>query len=742
MANMSRRDFLKNAALAAAGVAVADKLVPAALAEVPGSDIQWDYEADVVVLGAGGAGLPAALKAMEDGASVLLVEANWDCGGHAAVSEGNLHSGANIEQQQQYGIQDSADLYYFDHTRGVPYTTRYNDRAQVRSIANAMHESFVFFQQKGLVVKEGEPTGKNYYKDKFNAFEPESVPRQTNADATGWDNPFTGTAVNGIGVTRPLEKTLREQGASFLLNYHMDKIYREGQFSGKVLGIKASYTPHIMPGQTEPLKSVMSEGNIDCTKETVNIRAKKGVIIATGGSTGNVHFRTMFDPRIGPEFDSVGGMPFSDQDASGEMAAMEIGAALGSAAGYINEAGGWLTTPQRFGCRYGYGKGFTEKSWIWPLVHANGIKPDYTSLIIVNMLGKRCGNEDKYNTNKYVEDRFEFFNTAFSSVFIDPEGDGNAECLTGPLWAIMDAGAAERNDWVMEDGVLDFENGYAFKGDTIEELAQNIVNKYHEEIKMDPAVLAETIRKYNEAVEIGYDDDWGKTSLDHKIEKGPFYALWAMPSLHDTLAGLRTNGQMQVVDMHGELIPNLFCAGEAAGGMRIHGLGRVMTAGYVAGRAAASVDENGIATASTALNPEYAGYETSSQTVTDTRYDVTYISKEDKAAFAAAKAAAMEEHETAQAAGEAVDGDVYIGTSDNGMGGPVQVQITVKDGKMTNIEVIKQSETPDIGVPAFDTLIQNALSAQSSAVDSVSGATVTSEAFCDALQKAMKKAGL
>ena len=63
--------------------------------------VKWDYQADVVIIGAGGAGLPAGLKAIEDGASVLFVETNWDVGGHAAVSEGQLHSGASTVSQKE-----------------------------------------------------------------------------------------------------------------------------------------------------------------------------------------------------------------------------------------------------------------------------------------------------------------------------------------------------------------------------------------------------------------------------------------------------------------------------------------------------------------------------------------------------------------------------------------------------------------------------------------------------------------
>jgi len=729
---ISRRSFLKGIGAVAATSALGSTVPLSAMAE--NDSIHWDYEADVVVIGAGGAGLPAALKAMEDGASVILVEAAFDVGGHAAVSGGNLHHGAGVEIQKKYGIVDSADLYYYDHTRGVPYVSKFNDREVVRAVANAMQESWDFFLKKGMIILDKAPTNHDYYRESIVGTEADSVARQTKADSSAWDNPYTGTSVAGVGVTRPLEKTLRDQGAKFLLNYHMDKIYREAPLAGRVLGIMASYTPHIMPGETEPLTSLFTEGNIETTQATVNIKANKGVIIATGGSIGNLNFRTMFDPRLGPEYDGLGGMPFSDQDGSGEIAAMEIGAALGSAAAYMQNSGGMLTTPSRFGCRYGYGGGFTEKSKVWKLVVANGIYPDFESTCIVNMLGQRCGNEDYYNTSKYTDMRFKFFDTALCSVVIDPKGDGNAEVYGGPLWSIFDSAAAERNDWKLEQGVVDYDNGYAFKADTIEELAAKIVNKYYEHIKMDPATLAETIKRYNAFVDAGKDEDWGKTSLTYKIEKGPFYALWATPSLHDTLAGLRTNGSMQVKDIYGNLIPGLFCAGESHGGMRVHGLGRVMTDGYIAGRSAASVDENGIATSSNALNPAYAGDETNHLTKTTTAKDVMFVGEEadDGVALAAATSSA----------GGAGRGMKFLGTSQKGINGPVQVEITVENNKMTAIHIANHSETEDIGGVALTELCKKALETQSAQVDSISGATITCDAFSEALSIAMEKAGI
>ena len=105
---------------------------------------------------------------------------------------------------------------------------------------------------------------------------------------------------------RPLEASARKKGVKFLLNYHMDVIFREQPNSGRVLGIQASYTPTILPGTTTPLKSFRTDGNIDMTAKTVTVKANKAVIIGTGGSTGNVNFRRMFDPRLTEEFPLAG----------------------------------------------------------------------------------------------------------------------------------------------------------------------------------------------------------------------------------------------------------------------------------------------------------------------------------------------------------------------------------------------------------------------------------------------------
>ncbi len=740
-ATVSRRSFLTGAAALTGAIAVAGSYRSAVAAQAA-ADIEWDYEADVVVLGAGGAGLVAANKSLEDGSSVILIEANWDCGGHSAVSEGNMHSGAGTEQQKKYGIEDSTDLYYTDHTYGGMVVTRLNESEHVRAIADNMVEAYEFIQAKGVVVKDQAPTYSG-----ASARDPESdgtgsnddsVPRQTVPDSSSgeWES-YRGKDEAGIYLTRPLEKSAREAGGQFLMNYHMDEIIREGGNSGRVLGVRATYTPHTMPGETEPLDHLMHDGDIECTKESIFVKANKGVIVCTGGSTGNLTLRMAFDPRLGPELDGLGGMPFSDQDGSGELAALAVGASLGDMANYSQQGGGQVCMCARVGCRYGYGSGFSPKSKVWPLVVANGVSIDFDNMVFVNMLGKRFSNEDlgakpakggtvggKTGTTtgslyKYNDQTWEWFDAAFSSVVIDdPNVDGDAVRYGGPIWAIFDQATCDAHDWgELEQGTVDYDNGYCFKADTLEELAEKVVNKYYEDVKMDPATLVETITNWNSYVDAGEDPEFGvKTHLVGKVETAPFYCAWSTPCMHDTHAGLRVNSVMQVLDTLGEPIQGLYCAGESCSGMRIHGHGRVLTAGYIAGRSAAA-DEQG---------PAAKGAPSRGDAIT-TEMSVYGVVPEETDEAVAIDVATLP------------DG-TYEGTSPSGQNGEVAVAVTIAGGQITAVEVTKEGETPEIGHAALPTLVEEAIAAQSAQVEAVSGATVTSNAFMEAMNTALSKA--
>ena len=129
--------------------------------------------------------------------------------------------------------------------------------------------------------------------------------------------------------------------------------------------------------------------------------------------------------------------------------------------------------------------------------------------------------------------------------------------------------------------------GFFFTADTVEELAAKIVMQY-QRVPMPPRNLRETVARYNTFVETGVDAEFGKPKPRHKIETPPFFAAWATPVIHDTRAGLRINARCQVLDMNGAAIPGLYCGGESAGGLSLHGLPRAICQGFIAGRNAAA----------------------------------------------------------------------------------------------------------------------------------------------------------
>ena len=107
-----------------------------------------------------------------------------------------------------------------------------------------------------------------------------------------------GAVWNGAALTRGLEFSAREKGVKFMLNRRMTEIIREQQFSGRVLGIKASYTPRFDPDTGAQLESLWDNGNIDERRETVYIRAKVAVFVGSGGHGANPQFRSMFYPAM------------------------------------------------------------------------------------------------------------------------------------------------------------------------------------------------------------------------------------------------------------------------------------------------------------------------------------------------------------------------------------------------------------------------------------------------------------
>jgi FAD binding domain-containing protein len=537
-AAIDRRSFL---ASGAAVVAIAD--APAAQAA---EATAWDREVDVVVIGAGAGGLVAAIAAREKGASVLIVEKNFDIGGRAMMSFGGLYIGGGNRLQNAKGVEDSPDRAFADWSRPEKPMGRFSDRALVRTWADNNLELFDWLEKHGI---------------KWDSYRgaPDRLDRnRTRLNVVRWPNEPT-TPARGSGFVRPLEKTARQMGVEILLQQQMTKIHRESPLAGRVTGVA----------------TVEVDDRYRPKSRTMNIRARKGIVIATGGSAGNPVFRTMFDVRLTEEYQAENS-EWTERTGDGEIAAMEIGAALGATACQTTQDDNLITKGRMGKKSNGTITELYPTSPHFFRARALGlVVKDYQDVILVKENGLRF-----YDETATTRD-YEYYAAALAWT-----GDPKKFNGGGPVWAIFDADAVGREAWDVKPPHVD-PDGYFFGADTIEELAARIVNEYQWR-PMPGAALRKSVERYNSFVDTGVDADFKKPRPMHKIAKPPFYAAWHTPALHDSYTGVRINTGAQVIDLRGKVIPGLYACGDSAGGFGQHGICRGATFGRIAGFHAAA----------------------------------------------------------------------------------------------------------------------------------------------------------
>jgi hypothetical protein len=670
---LNRRDFVKAGAAAGVGAAVLAGPEAARAQEAPSAagpgGIQWTHEADVVVIGGGCTGLPAAIRATDLGASVIVVEQNFDLGGKmlhsgAQVSFGGgdalqlrdiageadkegfitvppVHTPEEMTEDVDFLFRDMTDWSVVDPAAQAPY--RYNEREMHRAWADNcaatrqfMIDNYVRFarvsgthgnagasraRRATCFLKLGDVTdiraGTVTREDAGIAGVSSShfAPRLM-ADASAVAAP--DTVSNGAALARGLEFAAREKGVQIMLNQHMDEIIREEPFSGRVLGIRTSYSPRINPETGERLESYWQNGNLDERGETVYIRARKAIMIAAGGHTNNPQFRSMMYPAWRePAYVSSGWALLGPrgQDASGIIAGMRVGGNLAGLQQNLSYPSTYHI-PTTIGTRDSY-TDMLPGHPTFVFRGSTGIalgETQFEHLIAVNQVGKRFFNDlelvrgwnhatwpvgpergtpksgldhvqlDWRNCSPdWIRQMYNASAGVHAAVAMN-EGSIAPDFHSGPIWAIFDQGAIDRDGWEVREPFVSESNGCFFRADTIEELAAKI-EAGNEFQRVPLTYLAETVETWNAAVDAGVDEEFGRgpDAPMHKINQPPFFAAIISPVWHDSFGGLRINGKAQVIDTAGEVIPGLYCGGESSGGGNQHGLGRCLVHGYIAG---------------------------------------------------------------------------------------------------------------------------------------------------------------
>ncbi|WP_443898164.1 FAD-dependent oxidoreductase, partial [Parasutterella excrementihominis] len=287
------------------------------------------------------------------------------------------------------------------------------------------------------------------------------------------------------------------------------------------------------------------------------VRATKGVVIATGGFCGDVN---MIDKFI---LDFRGALTFASANSEGQ--GLKMAEKIGAASTHMN-----------FAAVYGYGVPMSKdknnrKGWIF-----RGHVMNLYGPITVGPDGKRFVNDDLGATSISQA----MSHLGFKKVFqVATEAQLLDFMKNDPIQVI----GWDQNTFKKE---LEEQKVFVVKADTIAELAKKM--------GLPADQLEATVKRYNQFVKNGKDEDFGRKYMKGTFEKGPFYGFIGQPIAGISLGGLKVNKDLQVLDVYDQPIKHLYAAGEAIGG--IHGgsyiggnsVGSSLTLGMVAGKKAAA----------------------------------------------------------------------------------------------------------------------------------------------------------
>ncbi|MDP5146473.1 flavocytochrome c [Shewanella sp. ULN5] len=478
---LGRRKFITGLGVAAGAAMVA----PAMAISEKADGIKWDKEVEIVIIGSGFAGLAAAIEAKKLGAKdVQVFEKMSYFGGNSAIN-GGLFAAPVTPMQKKEGIEDSVERMVADQLasgRGIA------DEALLRHVASHAMEALQMTLDAG-----------SEYHPYLQQLGGHSVART-----------YQTTVSCGAGITQPLLKKCRELGV---------KTHNRAKFEGflvgnkgEVLGIKMRENYHF--GEDQPGK-------------VINIRALRGVIMATGGFAQNVNLRMAQDPTLNAE---VGCTNAPGATGEGMFEMFRLGAIPVHLA-HI-QSGPWASPDEG-------GFGYVSNYSIYNFPH---------SIAINRLTGKRFMDE--------IADR----KTRADAELACRDEQGN------PLPPILITSYQDSKQHPNTAKVIKYNVGWKFE--TIEELAK------HFNVPLAP--LKAQIEEYNGYVKTGKDTQFGKnmTKATDKYIKAPFTVVRLWPKVHYCQGGVMVNTNAEVKDsFSGEPIQGLYAAGEVCGG--IHGVSRL-----------------------------------------------------------------------------------------------------------------------------------------------------------------------
>ena len=468
-------------------------------------------DADVVVVGAGGAGMTAAITAAGEGKSVVVLESQSMVGGNSVRATGGVNAAKTVYQDENE----------FGESAGVEKTLKtaaekYADNETITALAKTVSEQWAAYQAN--------PTG---YFDSVELMEldtmiggkgindPELVETlcANSADAIDWLDEHGITLHNvssfgGASVKR-IHRPVNAEGKTVSVGSYMIPLLEENCEKAGVKMMLDTTATEILTDANGAAVGVKATG---ASGETVTVNAK-AVVLATGGFGANLDMVVKYKPEL------KGFMTTNAPGIQGQ--GIEMAQAIGAATVDMDQI------------------------QIHPTVEANtaaliteGLRGD--GAILINEEGKRF--IDEVGTRDVV-----------SAAEIAQTGSYS--------WLVVDQAMVDASSVIQ--GYI--KKGYTVTGATYEELGKAM--------GVDAAAFAETMEKWNGYVEAKNDPDFGRTSFANKLDTAPYYAIKVTAGVHHTMGGLKINANTEVLNEKGEVIPGLFAAGEVTGG--VHGANRL-----------------------------------------------------------------------------------------------------------------------------------------------------------------------
>lgn len=468
-------------------------------------------DADVVVVGAGGAGMTAAITAAAEGKSVVILESQSMVGGNSVRATGGMNAGKTVYQDENE----------FGESAGVEKTLKtaaekYADNETITALAKTVSEQWAAYQAN--------PTG---YFDSVELMEldtmiggkgindPELVETlcANSADAIDWLDEHGITLHNvssfgGASVKR-IHRPVNAEGKTVSVGSYMIPLLQENCEKAGVKMMLDTTATEILTDANGAAVGVKATG---ASGETVTVNAK-AVVLTTGGFGANLDMVVKYKPEL------KGFMTTNTAGIQGQ--GIEMAQAIGAATVDMDQI------------------------QIHPTVEANtaaliteGLRGD--GAVLINAEGKRF--IDEVGTRDVV-----------SAAEIAQTGSYS--------WLVVDQAMADASSVIQ--GYI--KKGYTVTGSTYEELGKAM--------GVDAAAFAETMEKWNGYVEAKNDPDFGRTSFANPLNTAPYYAVKVTAGVHHTMGGLKINANTEVLNEKGEVIPGLFAAGEVTGG--VHGANRL-----------------------------------------------------------------------------------------------------------------------------------------------------------------------